>query len=169
MKRTVLSLLAAVIALVFSTNSYAAVDMFLQIKGEKTGKVYKMRCTCPDGVSLEATFDKVAPDNYTVTVVDSKGNAVMKYDKSSPLLFKLTAREAGSGIATGKRMHKPITITKELSARSSSVSSGFTSVDCSSLDGSSSLSVCVKASSSSSGQSIEVASWSFGASNPSSR
>jgi len=108
MKKTIVSLVLA--TTFFSTSSFAAVDSYLQIKGTKGAAQV---INCPNGV---CTVPNLVADTYTVSVVDSQGKTVAidsKYEcgVTSP-------RDAASGLATGKRMHKPFVITKELNSTS---------------------------------------------------
>ncbi|HYM20765.1 MAG TPA: type VI secretion system tube protein Hcp [Candidatus Kapabacteria bacterium] len=114
-----------------AAQSFAAMDYYLKIegiKGESKGKSTIVRC--PDG---SCSVDGLAPGEYTVSLVDANGKAWL------PSNFKfecaLVCRKAGgeqkdamaaadqksvqsprdvaTGMATGRRMHQPITITKE--------------------------------------------------------
>jgi hypothetical protein len=63
---------------------------------------------CPDGY---CTASNLAAGRYMVSLstadgVDVASDATLSYNV-------LTAREAGSGMATGKRQHQPLKITKE--------------------------------------------------------
>lgn len=106
MKKYIVSF--AVAATLISSSSFAALNSYLQIKGSKGSSQI---VSCPNGACVIPTL---VADTYTVSIVDAQG-------KASPLDGKyecsvVTAREAGSGMATGKRMHKPFVITKELDA-----------------------------------------------------
>lgn len=86
--------------------AFAASDMYIKIsdiKGES--KVVH----CPGGT---CAVSGVAAGAYQVQVCDAKGMAV---SSSVALSHSVTSpRDAASGLATGRRMHKPMTITKEL-------------------------------------------------------
>jgi len=97
------SLLLGVLA---SLSAFAASDMYIKIsdiKGE-SNVVH-----CPAG---SCAVSGLAAGTYQVQVCDAKGMAV---NSSVALSHSVTSpRDAASGLATGKRMHKPMTITKEL-------------------------------------------------------
>lgn len=84
----------------------AASDMHIKIsdiKGES--KIVH----CPSGT---CTVTGLAAGTYQVQVCDEKGAAV---SSSTALSHSIKSpRDAASGLATGKRQHKPMTITKEL-------------------------------------------------------
>ncbi len=86
--------------------AFAASDMHIKIndiKGES--KIVH----CPSGV---CTVSDLAVGTYQVQVCDEKGAAV---SSSAALSHSIKSpRDAASGLATGKRQHKPMTITKEL-------------------------------------------------------
>lgn len=92
----------------FSTSSFAALNSYLQIKGSKGSSQI---VDCPNGVCSVASL---APDTYTVSAVDAQGKAATiegKYECSV-----VSPRDSASGLATGKRMHKPLVITKEVNS-----------------------------------------------------
>jgi len=97
------SLLLGVLA---SLSAFAASDMYIKIsdiKGESNVVL------CPAG---SCAVSGLAAGTYQVQVCDAKGMAV---NSSVALSHSVTSpRDAASGLATGKRMHKPMTITKEL-------------------------------------------------------
>jgi len=86
--------------------AFAASDMHIKfggVKGEST------IVHCPSGI---CTVTGLAAGTYQVQVCDEKGVAVRS---SVALSHSVTSpRDAASGLATGKRQHKPMTITKEL-------------------------------------------------------
>lgn len=103
----------AVVATLISSSSFAALNSYLQIKGSKGSSQI---VSCPNGT---CTVPSLIADSYTVSVVDAQGKPVsvsdaMSCDIKSP-------RDSASGMATGKRMHKPFVLTKELSSTSLSV------------------------------------------------
>jgi hypothetical protein len=104
MKKYIVSF--AVAATLISSSSFAALNSYLQIKGSKGSSQI---VSCPNGA---CTVPTLAADTYTVSLVDEKGTAAPvdgKYECSI-----VSPRDAASGLATGKRMHKPFVITKEL-------------------------------------------------------
>jgi hypothetical protein len=108
MKKLIISL--AVSTALFSTSSFAALNSYLQIKGSKGSSQV---ISCPNGACVIPTL---AADTYTVSVVDAQGKATSvegKYECSV-----VSPRDAASGLATGKRMHKPFVITKEVNSSS---------------------------------------------------
>lgn len=88
-----------------SFNAFAASDMYIKlgdIKGES--KVVH----CPAGT---CALSGLAAGTYQVQVCDEKGMAV---SSNVALSHSVTSpRDAASGLATGKRQHKPLAITKE--------------------------------------------------------
>lgn len=90
-----------------SANVFAASDMYIKlgdIKGES--KVVH----CPGGA---CALSGLAAGSYQVQVCDEKGvpissSVVLSHSITSP-------RDAASGLPTGKRQHKPMTIVKEWS------------------------------------------------------
>jgi hypothetical protein len=124
MKKIIISV--AVATTFFSTASFAAFESYLQIKGAKGSSQI---VSCPSGACV---VPSLVADTYTVSVVDAQGKPVavtdaMTCDVKSP-------RDAATGMATGKRMHKPFVITKELDASSVMVAQDETnlSITCSS-------------------------------------
>lgn len=84
----------------------AAADMYLQIKDAR-GATRVVPCE-----SGACVVDGLAVGSYTVLVCDAQGKVV-------PTTITLDhtvvgPRDQASGMASGKRMHKPITITAEL-------------------------------------------------------
>ena len=81
-------------------------DMFVKVEPIK-GKERVIRC--PDGYCVTSNL---APGRYMVSLSDSTGRDVS--GEATLTYTVLTAREAGSGMATGKRQHgPPMRITKE--------------------------------------------------------
>jgi hypothetical protein len=81
----------------------AAVDMYLQITDAK-GEARVVRCS--DGACV---VDHLAPGSYFVLVCDAQGKVVpsdtkLEYTAVSP-------RDLATGQSSGRRMHKPLTIT----------------------------------------------------------
>lgn len=84
----------------------AASDMYIKISDVK-GESRVVHC--PAGT---CAVSGLAAGSYQVQVCDEKGVAV---SSSVALSHSVTSpRDSASGLATGKRMHKPMTITKEL-------------------------------------------------------
>lgn len=101
----VISLSGLLLSALLSVNAVAA-DMFIKIsdvKGESRV------VSCPSGV---CTLSDVASGSYQVQVCDEKGGAVSSSVSLSHSV--VSPRDAASGLATGKRMHKPMTLTKTL-------------------------------------------------------
>jgi hypothetical protein len=97
--------LALAIALLLPVMASAAADYYLKIEGVK-GESRVVRCS--DGACV---VDQLAPGSYKVLVCDAQGKVI-----PSEARFEYTVvapRDRASGMATGKRMHKPMTITKE--------------------------------------------------------
>jgi len=112
--------LALVLAVV--PAAFAATDIFLKLEGD--GKVV---ATAPVAADGSFRFEHVPDGDYFVefevagrTYSTAASPAVKAVGESgrTESLRVITAREAGSGMATGRRMHKPITITKEWGAAS---------------------------------------------------
>ncbi|MEO8306667.1 MAG: hypothetical protein ABI616_01335 [Pseudomonadota bacterium] len=94
------------LVLLLPLQAFAAADYYLKIESGK-GEARVVHCT--DGSCL---VDQLAPGSYTVLVCDAQGkvipsNVTLEYTV-------LTAGDRASGVATGKRMHKPLKITMEL-------------------------------------------------------
>ena len=92
-------------ALLVPAFASAATDMFLQIKGVK-GEARVV--ACPGGACV---VTDLGPGKYSVLVCDAQGRVIptdiaLDYTVVSP-------RDAASGQASGKRMHKPLMLTKE--------------------------------------------------------
>jgi hypothetical protein len=108
MKKIILSV--AIATTLFSTAAFSASDIHLQIKSSKGSSQV---VSCPNGTCV---VPSLVADTYTVSVVDAQGKPVavssaMSCDVKSP-------RDSASGLATGKRQHKPIHISTELSSSS---------------------------------------------------
>ncbi len=108
MKKIIISL--TISTALFSTSSFAALNSYLQIKGSKGSSQV---ISCPNGACV---VPNLVADTYTVSVVDAQGKSASvegKYECSI-----VSPRDSASGLATGKRMHKPFVITKELNSSS---------------------------------------------------
>jgi hypothetical protein len=84
----------------------AAVDMYMQIKDTK-GEARVVRCA--DGACV---VDHLPPGSYSVLVCDAQGKVIpsdtkLEYTTVSP-------RDLATGQTSGKRMHKPITISSRV-------------------------------------------------------
>ena len=104
MKSFKIRFLALCLALLLPAVSFAAVDMFLQIKPEK-GEAQIVHCT--DG---SCVVPPLALGNYSVLVCDEHGKVIptdikLDYAVVSP-------RDHTSGQSSGKRVHSDITISK---------------------------------------------------------
>ena len=101
LKSTVIALCALLPAL-----GLAASDMFLKLDGMK-GESHILQC-----VNGACVSPKLAAGKYTVQVSDANGKVSMQ---DMHLMYSVVSpRDAASGLATGKRMHKPLTLTMEL-------------------------------------------------------
>lgn len=99
----------ALIAIFSAMNVFAALNGYLKIEGKK-GVSKIVRCT--DGT---CAVDGLDAGTYTVTLCDAKGTPRV-LDASTKLSFTYdvkSPRDVATGQASGKRMHKPIMITKE--------------------------------------------------------
>lgn len=99
------SSLACAIALLLPVMASAASDYYLKIEGVK-GESRIVHCS--DGACV---VGQLAPGSYRVLVCDAQGKII-----PSEARFEYTVvapRDRASGMASGKRMHKPMTITKE--------------------------------------------------------
>ncbi len=108
MKKIIISL--AVATTLFSASSFAALNSYLKIAGTKGSSQI---VSCPNGACVVPTL---VADTYTFTVVDAQGaplavSNAMSCDVKSP-------RDAASGMATGKRQHKPMSFSKEVTSSS---------------------------------------------------
>lgn len=86
--------------------AFAASDMHIKIGGVKGESTI---VHCPSGT---CTVTGLAAGTYQVQVCDAKGVAVSSSVALSHSV--VSPRDAASGLPTGKRQHKPMTITKEL-------------------------------------------------------
>lgn len=101
----VISLSGLVLSALVSVNVMAA-DMFIKISDTK-GEARVI--SCPGGV---CTLGDVSSGTYQVQVCDEQGSAVSSSVSLSHSV--VSPRDAANGLATGKRTHKPMTITKRL-------------------------------------------------------
>jgi hypothetical protein len=86
--------------------TWASTDMFLQITDVK-GVARVVQCAA--GACL---LNGLPPGKYRVLECDAAGKAVTS--KSKWEYTVVSPRDAASGLATGRRMHKPLTLTMEL-------------------------------------------------------
>lgn len=84
----------------------AASDMYIKI-GDIKGESRVVHC--PAGT---CTLSDLAAGTYQVQVCDEKGTAVSSSVELSQAI--VSPRDAASGLPTGKRQHKPMTITKSV-------------------------------------------------------
>jgi hypothetical protein len=100
------SAVTAIAAGLLPFMTWASSDMFLQIKDAK-GATRVVQCAA--GVCL---LNGLPPGKYSVLECDAAGKAVSS--KSQWEYAVVSPRDAASGLATGRRMHKPLTLTMEL-------------------------------------------------------
>jgi hypothetical protein len=105
MKKIIITL--ATVTTLFSASSFAALNSYLQIKGAKGSSQI---ISCPNGACV---VPNLVADTYTITAVDAQGQPA---PVSSPTACEIKSpRDSATGMASGKRMHKPFVFTKELS------------------------------------------------------
>jgi hypothetical protein len=98
--------LACTVAMLLPLTASAAADYYLRIEGTK-GEARVVHCT--EGACL---VDKLAPGSYTVQVCDAQGKVI---PSNTHLEYTVvTARDSASGMASGRRMHQPLTLTMQL-------------------------------------------------------
>ncbi len=130
--------LMAALAIIGVSNSFAShVDFYLKIEGSNGfSKIVKLNC--PNG-ACTTSVDGLTDGHYTFTLCTSTGTPLamkakekanrtkctmtvtsresstgMATGKTATTTGVVSPRDAASGLPTGKRMHKPFTITKEL-------------------------------------------------------
>jgi hypothetical protein len=108
MKYSMTRFMALGAALLLPVIASAAADMYLQIKDAK-GEARVVQCA-----GGACVVDRLAPGQYSVLVCDAQGKVIpsaikLEYTVVSP-------RDMATGQASGKRMHKPISITMEMGA-----------------------------------------------------
>ena len=124
----------AILVVSLATKAFASADYFLEFKDEKSGKVTKVRLA--DDGSFESpalsagtyvcswSFGASNPSSVGSSGGMSSGRAIGTYSDGtirpvvSPTTVVLTysvqtAREASSGMATGRRQYAPLTIRKQ--------------------------------------------------------
>jgi hypothetical protein len=94
------------VAMCITSPAWAASDMYIKlndIKGESK------LVSCPGGTCV---VEGLTAGNYEVQLSDQDGKPlaahVVLYEEPAP-----ATREAGSGLATGKRQHKPVRMTSK--------------------------------------------------------
>jgi hypothetical protein len=112
MKYSMTRFMALSAALLLPVIASAAADMYLQIKDAK-GETRVVQCA-----GGACVVDRLAPGQYTVLVCDAQGKVIpsaikLEYTVVSP-------RDIATGQASGRRMHKPISITTEMGATAQS-------------------------------------------------
>lgn len=93
-------------ALLLPALSLAASDMYLKLDGVK-GESHIVKCT--NGACVAPPLKVGA---YTVQVCDATGKVSMQ--DISLMYSVVSPRDSASGMASGKRMHKPLILTMEL-------------------------------------------------------
>ena len=102
--------LLAFAACAFASTAFAAHNDYVKIEGAK-GAARIVDCS-----SGTCTVANLAPGDYTVTACTADGKAL---DAKAAASHEIKSpRDLATGQASGKRMHKPVTITKEWSAAS---------------------------------------------------
>jgi hypothetical protein len=110
------STLAISMCLLVSGSAFASFDMVLKIKD---GEKIVARTTSADDGSFK--FENVPPGDYVLVLQpaaapQAEGQAVAADKPSWSAPLSIAPRDAASGMPTGKRMHKPMTIVKEWGA-----------------------------------------------------
>jgi len=113
MKKTLRRTLALSLCLLASGAAFASFDMLLKVKD---GDTVVARTTSADDGSFN--FQNVPPGDYVLVVLpaagpQAKGKAKAAEQASWTAPLSIAPRDAASGLPTGKRMHKPMTIVKE--------------------------------------------------------
>ena len=97
------------IALFSVVNVYAALNGYLKLESKGRGTVTIVKCmngSCP--------VEGVSAGEYMISLCDAQGKSVVAGSTPLNLSYEVKSpRDAASGLATGRRMHKPITFTKE--------------------------------------------------------
>ena len=110
-KNLVISLGVMCMITVFSVvNVQAALNGYLKIEWKAKGTVVTI-VKCMNG---SCPVEGLKAGEYMVSLCDAKGKSVVA--GPTPLSFEYEVkapRDAASGLPTGKRQHKPMTITKE--------------------------------------------------------
>jgi hypothetical protein len=122
MKTALRYALALPLCLLAFGSAFASFDMLLKIKD--SDKVVARTTSADDG---SFKFQNVPPGDYVLVLrlaaePQAKGKAMVAADSWTAPLSIVSPRDAASGQATGKRMHKPMTIVKEWGAASPKLS-----------------------------------------------
>ncbi len=127
--------LFAAIALLFASNAFASFNAYLDFKDEKTGKVTKVKlaqdgsfespvmpagtyiCSWSFGTSNQTTVGSGGMSSGRAVGTFSDGTSATQ--SVSPAAATLTytvqaPRESSSGMASGKRQHQPVTVSKSI-------------------------------------------------------
>lgn len=94
------------VLLLLPAIALAASDFYLKL-GDVKGEFRTVKCT--NGVCV---VPALKAGDYTVQVSDARGKVSMQ--DMSLMYTVVSPRDSASGMATGKRMHKPLTLTMEL-------------------------------------------------------
>jgi hypothetical protein len=123
MKTALRCALALSLCLLAFGSAFASFDMLLKVKD---GDKVVARTTSADDGSFK--FQNVPPGDYVLVLrptaaPQARGNAMSAEETSwtAPVSI-VSPRDAASGLPTGKRMHKPMTIVKEWGAASPKLS-----------------------------------------------
>ncbi|MDP4200804.1 MAG: FG-GAP repeat protein [Bacteroidota bacterium] len=108
------ALFASVLMFAFAAPSRAALNYYLKIEGAKgPAKIVKL---IPSGGKLKGSFPIMGGGTYKLSLTNASGAGLpINSTTSATITFTsvITAHETSSGMASGKRQHQPITITKE--------------------------------------------------------
>lgn len=153
--KSLFTLCVVVLTFAFASTSFASADMYLEIKDSK-GKVTKVKVNEDGSFSTGPLAKGVYSFSWglsqggsskRVSFTNSDGEEATEvcvtYEVKSPRDAQTGQssgkREAGSGIATGKRQHKPFKIVKSLDKSTPQMFTTVGSVtiddDCDGLDG----------------------------------
>ena len=121
MKSGLRFVLALSLCLLAFGSAFASFDMLLKVKD---GDKVVARTTSADDGSFK--FQNVPPGDYVLVlrpaaVPQAEGKTMAADDWTAPVSI-VAPRDAASGLPTGKRMHKPMTIVKEWGAASPKLS-----------------------------------------------
>jgi hypothetical protein len=140
----------AFIALAGISRAFASVDMLLEIKDEK-GKVTKVPVASDGSFTTPALKAGTYTFSWSIVARPAGSNArAIANGTADPTPAQVcvtysmygvmkAARDAASGMASGKRQHKPITIRKEIDKASPQLMTTFSAItiddDCDGLEG----------------------------------
>ena len=94
---------------------------YVKIAGQGKTKIVQIKC--PDG-SCATTVEGLEAGKYTFSLCDAQGRLMKAKERATEVKcscsFTYTStvsapRDQATGLSTGKRMHKPITVTAEVS------------------------------------------------------